>query len=150
MKIALSKQILGWIMKIVSMRVFNLCAGMPRPMSFFPNLLAILALLLPHGSGELADPIVLGSPVVHGTDRGQETLSQIFCPTEVPSQSESFFECIDESALDEEDSSRVEDHGVVPLTLLDYQPPLGCLLFSALLPAQSHDRLSTSTSILRC
>src|SRR4051794_20209419 len=107
---------------------------MLRPMSSLPNLIAVLAMLLPPGSGETVVPIVMATSAAPWAVRGEKGHDLIYSPVQPPSQSESFFECIDESALDEEDSTRVEDHGLVPLTLLDYQSPLAFHLSITFLP----------------
>jgi hypothetical protein len=119
-------------------------------MSFYPKLLAILAMLLPPGSGEASEPIVLGSSAVLLAVRGQQDSFPVFSPAHLPSPTESFFERLDETALDEEDSTRVEDHGIVPLTFLDFESPLTSDLFSSLFPVSPHAHLVVITPILRC
>jgi len=119
-------------------------------MTFFPNLLAALAILLPPGSGENVDLGIMGPGSVHTADASDDLKDLIYCPAQVPSESESFFEYVDESALDEEDSTRVEDHGIVPLTLFDYQLPCRSHLFMAFLPVDSCSHLLPTTPVLRC
>jgi hypothetical protein len=68
----------------------------------------------------------------------------------LPSPTEAFFECLDETALDEEDSTRVEDHGIVPFTLLAYGAPLASCAFSSLSPATPHTPSVFILPILRC
>ena len=119
-------------------------------MTPLPQLIAVLAMLLPMGSGETCYTIAKVSPAVARTEQGRSLYDLIYCPGQAPSQSESYFECIDESALDEEDSTRVEDHGLVQLTLLDYQSHLAYHLSTAFLPAHSLSLTLTITPILRC
>src|SRR5207248_1034568 len=104
-------------------------------MNFFPNLLAILAILLPLGSGETSDPIVLGSSAAQWADLGDLASDRIYSPAHLPLSCESFFECLDETALDEEDSNPVEDHGIAPLTFLDFETSLVSDNSSSFLPA---------------
>jgi len=63
---------------------------------------------------------------------------------------ESFFEYLDESALDEEDSTRVEDHGIATPTFLDFDTPQTSDLLSSFLPSSPHSQLVVITPILRC
>jgi hypothetical protein len=55
-----------------------------------------------------------------------------------------------ETALEEEDSTRVEDHGFVPVTFLDFDAPLASGLFSLLCPASPHILTVVITPALRC
>src|SRR5258705_497768 len=73
---------------------------MPCPMNFFPHLLAVLAMLLPPGSGEDTDPIVPGTASVQRADQRDSAPGSFFCPAHLPPLNESFFEYLDESALD--------------------------------------------------
>jgi hypothetical protein len=124
--------------------------GMPGPMTFFPRLLAILAILMPQGSGEECQPSVPGLAPAPGIVCGQQSVCFVFCPPHLPTPIESFFECLDETAIDEEDSTRVEDHGFAPLSLFGYNSPEASLRFSSLFPAGPHVRTIAVTSVLRC
>jgi hypothetical protein len=119
-------------------------------MNFLPIFFAILAILLPAGSGGISHPNV--SEPISCPQLGQERSANdsAFNPLHNPPASESFFECLDESALDEEDSSKVEDHGIATLTFLDFETPLANDIFSNFLPATSLSRIVIITPILRC
>jgi hypothetical protein len=119
-------------------------------MNFFPNLVAILAILLPPGSGEIADPIVVGPASTQQVCQRQSASDLFLNPTDAPPSSESFFECLDESALDEEDSTRVEEHGIAALTFLDFETRFGNDLLACFPPATSLSRIVIITPILRC
>jgi hypothetical protein len=120
-------------------------------MTFLPKLLAIVAMILPLGNREKSKPVQLAhsTPLsiwVHATAPS----SPIFTAPHLPRPTESFFERLDEMAYDEEDSTRVEDHGVVPLTLLDYGAPVASRSLSSLAPAGSHIASAVIMPILRC
>ena len=119
-------------------------------MFFLPKLLAVLAMLLPVGSGGMLDPIVLGpSPAQHATwIPGNPDL--FFSPAHLPCPNESFFEHLDEMAFDEEDSTRVEDHGIAPLPFLDFEASVSDNFFGFVLPANPHFSFPVVTPILRC
>ena len=119
-------------------------------MTQFPKLLAILATMLSPGSGEGCEPIVLGSPLVTLAVRVRDASFPVFCPAHHPYPAETFFERLDETALDEEDSTRVEDHGIVPLTFLDYESAQASALFSSCSPTDRYAHLLVITPILRC
>jgi hypothetical protein len=121
-------------------------------MNFFPIIFAVLAILLSAGSGEKSRPIVLVHESMAYPQIGPDcSVSDSFLnPLHTPPASESFFECLDESALDEEDSSKVEDHGIATLTFLDFETPLANDVFSNFLPATSLSRIVLITPILRC
>src|SRR3954466_2114266 len=116
-------------------------------MNFFPNLIAFLAILLAQWRGENSTYTVLGPPAA---GRANREFDAIYCPAHLPPASESFFECIDESALDEEDSTEVEDHGIAPLTFLDLETRLTSDLFSTSLPTSPRSQFVVITPILRC
>jgi hypothetical protein len=120
------------------------------PMNFLPKLLAVLAMLLPPGSGENSNSIAPGPPAIQRADQGDRASDSVFRPAHLPPASESFFECLDESALDEEDSDSVEQHGIATLPFLDFETPLLSDLFSSYLPANPHSQLAVITPILRC
>jgi hypothetical protein len=120
-------------------------------MTFLPKLLAIVAMILPLAIGEESEPVrlTLSTPLsiwVHRT----APPSPVFTAPHLPRPTESFFERLDEIAYDEEDSTRVEDHGVVPLTLLDYGAPVASRSLSSLAPAGSHTAPVVIMPILRC
>jgi hypothetical protein len=121
-------------------------------MSFFPKLLAILLVTLCPESGDRSEPTFLGSTVVpRAVSRpSHEACLPIFCPTHLPSPVESLFERLDETALDEEDSSRVDDHGLVSLTFLDFEPSMASGSLTWLSPASLHTLSILITPILRC
>jgi hypothetical protein len=119
-------------------------------MLIFPNLVAVLAMLLPPGSGEMRDPIVFGSSAVQRTVERSEASDLFFSPAHLPSPDESFFEPLEETAFDEEDSTRVEDHGIAPLAFLDFEAPKADDLNSYFLPASPHAQSLVISPILRC
>lgn len=121
-------------------------------MSFFSRILAILLVTLSPESGEQSEPVVLGSNAVPRTlpTRGETAYLPILCPTHLPSPIESFFECLDETALEEEDSSRVEDHGLVSLTFFGVEASLASGILSSLTPASPHTLSVLISPILRC
>jgi hypothetical protein len=120
-------------------------------MTLLPKLLAIVAMILPLGNGKTSEPVrlALSSPLsiwVHDP----APPSPIFTAPHLPRPTESFFERFDEMAYDEEDSTRVEDHGIVPLTLLDYGAPLASRSLFSLAPAGSHTAPVVIMPVLRC
>jgi hypothetical protein len=119
-------------------------------MNLFTNLLAILALLLPPGSRGALDPIVPGPSSVPGIDQRVPAPESSFSPAHLPPASESFYESLDESALDEEDSTEIEHHGIASLTFLDFASPLTNELFSSFSPSHPHSQFLIITPILRC
>jgi hypothetical protein len=119
-------------------------------MNLSTNLLAILALLLPPGSRGAFDPIVLGPSSVPGIDQRVPAPDSFFSPAHLPPASESFYESLDESALDEEDSTEIEHHGIASLTFLDFASPLTNELFSSFSPSHPHSQFLIITPILRC
>jgi hypothetical protein len=121
-------------------------------MSFVPRLLAILLVTLAPESRERSEPTVFGSTAsACAVPRPSlEVCPPAFRPAHLPSPIESFFERLDETALDEEDSSRVEDHGLVSLTFLDFGASLASGLSSSLSPASPHTLMVFIAPILRC
>jgi len=121
-------------------------------MSVVPRLIAILLVTLSSGNGEGSEPTLLGSSAVPRTvaRHSQKTYLPIFCRAHLPSPIETFFERLDEMALDEEDSSRVEDHGLVALTFLGFEASLVSGLFPSVSPASPHLPSVLITPILRC
>jgi hypothetical protein len=119
-------------------------------MNFFPKFLAVLAMLLPPGGGENSYSIALGLPAIERADGVDLASDSIFCPAHLPPMSESFFECLDESALDEEDSDGIEEHAVAILTFFGFETPLTNHLFSSYLPTNPHSQFAVITPILRC
>ena len=121
-------------------------------MSFLPRLLAILLVILCAESGEGSEPTLLGSVAAPRAvpRQGHQAYLPIFRPAHLPSPIESFFERLDETALDEEDSIRVEDHGFVALRFLGFEASLVSGLFSSLSPASPHMLSVFITPILRC
>ena len=116
-------------------------------MNFFPNFIAVLAILLPPGSGENVASTVLGSPAV---ERANRDFNSFYSPAHLPPASESFFECIDESALDEEESTEVVDHGISSLTFLDFETPQTSDFFWSSLPTRPRSQFVVITPIQRC
>jgi len=119
-------------------------------MHLLSHLLTIVAILLPLGRGETNGPIALKLFPVQRAEGEPCATDLIYCPDHPPAESESYFECLDETALDEEDSTRVEDHGIIPLTFLDFETPLANHLLSSSLPASPHSQLLIIAPILRC
>jgi hypothetical protein len=121
-------------------------------MSFLAKLFAILAMTLPPGSVEEFESSALGSSPVSQVlwMRSQTRDVPVFRVAPVPSPRESFFERLDESALDEEDSTRAEDQAVLPLAIFDYKASLASGLITALSPAHFHSPLAVVTPMLRC
>ena len=121
-------------------------------MPFLPRLLAILLVTFCPGSGEGSEPTLLASLAARQAVPRQipEAYLPRLRPAHLPSPIESFFEGLDETALDEEDSSRVEDHGLVALTFFGFEAPVVSGLFSSLSPANPHTLSVLITPILRC
>ena len=103
-------------------------------------------MLLPPGGGEISDPVVLGMSAA----RDESSNRSIYCPSHIPPTSESFYECLDESALDEEDSDWVEEHELPTLTFLDLESLLVRFHLSSRLPVNPHSQQVITTPILRC
>jgi hypothetical protein len=119
-------------------------------MDFLPQLLAILAILLPSGRREMTNPIVPVPSEIQRSSEGAPEFDLILCPVHLPTESQSYYECLDETALDEEDTTRVENHAIIPLTFLDLETSPANALSSSFRPAIPHSRLLVSTPILRC
>jgi hypothetical protein len=120
-------------------------------MALLSKLFIILAMLVPPGSEDGSEPIVPGSSAVPRAVRGQDVCFPAICPAHLPIPTESYFERLDETALDEEeDSTRVEDHGLALLTFPDYEAPRASHRLFSLSPVNPHARLSTIAPILRC
>jgi hypothetical protein len=121
-------------------------------MPLLPRLLAIFLVTLCPGNGEGSEPALLGSNAAARAVPRQSHEASLpnFCPAHVPSPIETFFDRLDETAFDEEDSSRVEDHGFVALTFLGFEASLVSGLFSSLSPASPHMPSVLITPILRC
>jgi hypothetical protein len=126
--------------------------GIPWAMTSFPRLLAILAIVLPPGSGDGSNDAALKpSTTVVSVGVLQSVGSSLgFTASHLPSPVESFYERLDEMACDEEDSSRVEDHGVLALSSSDYGAPLASGPLALLSPASSHTPPVVIAPILRC
>jgi hypothetical protein len=123
---------------------------MSLAMLAIPNLLAALAILLPSGIGGSHDSGIFKIPSALRAEGPSSAADLFFIATHLPSSTESLFECLDETALDEEDSSRVEDHGIVPLTYLDFEACWSDSLVTLLLPASPRVPSLDTTPILRC
>ena len=121
-------------------------------MSFFSRILAILLMTLSPESGGQAEHPALGSGAVSRSIPAAREVANfpVFRPAHLPTPVESFFERRDEMALDEEDSDRVEDQGLVPLTFLGVGPCLASGFLSSLSPASPHTLSVLITPILRC
>jgi hypothetical protein len=121
-------------------------------MTFLPKLLAIVAISLPPGSGERPQTARCTLATMPFSVWVPESVpaSPAFTASHLPPPTESLFDRLGEMAYDEEDSTRVEDHGIVPLTLLDYGAPLASSSFSALAPASSHAQPVVIMPVLRC
>jgi len=119
-------------------------------MAFLPHLLTILAILVPPGRGETKIPIALKTAAFQWAQGYPLDSDRIHSPNDLPVQSESFFESLDETAFDEENSSEVEDHGIAPLTFLNFETSSANNLLSSLLPASPHSQLLAISPILRC
>ena len=120
-------------------------------MTFLPKLLAIVAILLPPGSGERSETARAMSPFLAPVWMHRSApFSPVFTAAHLPPPTESFFDRLGEMAYDEEDSTRVEDQGIVPLTLLDYGAPLASCSFSSVTPAGAHTLPAFIMPILRC
>jgi hypothetical protein len=119
-------------------------------MSLLPKLVAILAMILPTGSEDTVRPDVAGSAPIPHAVRGRDVSFPVFSPAHLPSPRHSFFECLDETALDEEDSTRVEDHGIASPIYLGFEPALMSFLFCSCSPTDPHPESIVSSPILRC
>jgi hypothetical protein len=121
-------------------------------MSFLPKLLAIVAILLPLESGERSEPAQLALATTPFSVWVHELLppSPQLTAAQLPLPTESFFERLDEMAYDEEDSTRVEDHGPVALTLLDHGAPMARRSFAFFAPTSSPTLSVLILPVLRC
>jgi hypothetical protein len=118
-------------------------------MAFLPKLLSILVLLLPPGSQGTSDSLLPFHSVVQRTVWGYEPAELLGFPTHLPSPLESFFERLDDPALDEEDPP-VEDHEILPLTFLDNTTPQPRDFISSYHLAHLHHQHLVISPILRC
>ena len=120
-------------------------------MTLFPKLLAIVAVVFPLGNGEKSEPAQLArsTPLAIWVHEAAHP-SPIFTAPHLPRPTESFFERLDEMAYDEEDSTRVEDHGIVPFTLLDYGAPVSSGSLSSLALTGSPTAPVVIMPVLRC
>jgi len=123
---------------------------MPFVMNLFINLLAILALFPSIGDREINDSSILGLTSVHEVVPGELLTGSFLNPCDTPPSSESFYECSNESALEEEDSNEIEHHGIAPLTFLDVTSLLPRDLLSSSLPARIYSQFAIIKPILRC
>jgi hypothetical protein len=119
-------------------------------MTLLPKLVAILAMILPPGNGETPGPDVPGSAPVPHAVRACNVSFPVYSPAHLPSPRQSFFECLDETALDEEDSTRVEDHGIASPIFLGFEPALMSYLFCSCSPTDPLPQSAISSPILRC
>jgi hypothetical protein len=121
-------------------------------MSVVPRFIAILLVSFSSGGGEESELILLGSSAVPRTvlTQSQETYLPIFCRAHFPSPFETFFERRDETALDEEDSSRVDDHGLAAVAFLGFEASLINGWLPPASPASLRVGSAPITPILRC
>jgi len=119
-------------------------------MTLFAKLLAILAMVLPLGIGEAPGPDAGGTSSVPRAVRGRDICFPILSPAHLPCPRHAFFECLDETALDEEDSTRVEDHGIASPIYLGFEPTLPSDWFRSCSPTDTRPRSIVSSPILRC
>jgi len=114
------------------------------------NLLAILALFPSIGDRGINHSSDLGlTPVQQGVP-DESRVGSFLTPYHVPPASESFYECLNESALEEEDSNEIEHHAIAPLTFLGMTSLLPNDLLSSSLPARIHLHFAIIKPILRC
>jgi hypothetical protein len=121
-------------------------------MTFLPKLLAFVAIVLPPGSGERSEPVQRALAITPLSVWVHESAppSLRFITAHLPVRTEWFFERLEEMACDEEDSTRAEHHGIVPMTLLDYGSPVVSNSFASLGPASSQTPPVIITVVLRC
>jgi len=119
-------------------------------MNLFINLLAILALFPSIGDRGINRSSALVVIFVHQGVPGESRVGSFLSPYDMPPASESFYECLNESALEEEDSNEIEHHGIVPLTFLGMTSLLPNDLLSSNLPARIHSQFAIIKPILRC
>jgi len=123
---------------------------MPFVMNLFINLLAVLALFPTIGDKGINHSSILGLSSVHQGVPGESRAGSFLTPCDTPPASESFYECSNESALEEEDSNEIEHHGIAPLTFLGMTSLLPSDLLSSSLPTRTHSQFSIIKPILRC
>jgi len=119
-------------------------------MNLFINLLAILALFPSIGDREINCSSPLGLASVQQSIPDETRAGSFLTPYDAPPASESFYECLNESALEEEDSNEIEHHGIAPQTFLGMTSLLPNDLFSSSLPARIHSQFAIVKPILRC
>jgi len=123
---------------------------MPFVMNSYINLLAVLALFPSIGNGGINHSSILGLSSVYQGIPGEPRTGSFLTPCDAPPASESFYECLNESALEEEDSNEIEHHGIAPLTFLGMTCLLPSDLLASNLPTRTHSQLSIIKPILRC
>jgi len=119
-------------------------------MNLFINLLAILALFPSIGDRGINHTSALGLTFVHQGVPRESRAGSFLAPYSMPPASESFYECLNESALEEEDSNEIEHHAIAPLTFLGMTSLLPNDLLSSNLPARIHSQFAIIKPILRC
>jgi hypothetical protein len=119
-------------------------------MAFLPTLLSCLALLTPSEGSTASDlpRVNLCSLLNLGWDANGGDL--IEGPADFPPHSERLLERPVETALDEEDSTQVEDRGIVPSVLLDDDATLAPLLSHLPAPISGSFSGRLTSPILRC
>jgi len=120
-------------------------------MNLFINLLAVLALFPSIGDRGINRSSILGLSSVHQDIPGEFRAGSFLTPCDTPPASESFYECLNESALEEEeDTNEIEHHGIAPLTFLGMTCLLPSDLLSSSLPTRTLSQFSIIKPILRC
>jgi len=106
-------------------------------------------LLLPGPGGEMSKPVGLESLVISWAGSFHDPCDRLLPPSDLPSPGRLFFESLDESALEEEETSEVEDSVLLSQVLFGedgYSAPL----LTPTPPHQFHGRTLAAPSVLRC
>src|SRR4051794_32466863 len=118
-------------------------------MGFLPTLLSALIFLLPVSGRGTAKPVGLDSLDVRWTGSFHDGCDQLDRPADLPLPSRLFFENLDESALEEEDSDEFEDTALLSHVLfgeVGFPAVLSNPTATHLVPRRPH----AAHSILRC
>jgi len=118
-------------------------------MGFLPTLLSACLLLLPGPGSETSKPVGLESLAFAWAGSFHHPCDRLLPPSDRSSPGRLFFESLDESALEEEETSEVEDSALLSQVLFGedgYSTPV----LNSTPPRQFHGRTLAAPSILRC
>lgn len=119
-------------------------------MHAFLKLLTVLAILMPPGGGGIADPVAPEPHPILPIGLSPRVNDLIQLPESLPVSRNPFLDCLAETALDEEDSVRVEDRGMVPSAFPKVDSLSANHRFHPSPSANPHSRIFIANSILRC